>query len=246
MSFLDMHCHVLPRIDDGAKDLDTARELLRLQQSQGASAVVATPHFYAERVDLNAYRQKAISRFEQLQEVAVNEGLPELFLGFEVLFFRDMAASGVLPELSMGKSHFLLVELPYGCALRDAIADELIAIRLDCGLTPILAHLERYASQQGFDRILSVIREGYAEAQCNAASLLHWNSRRVALKLLEQGYLRYLASDAHSLVHRPPKLEEAYAVIEKRCGKRVANRLQENSLALYAALRQAQTPIQSN
>ncbi len=240
MRFLDMHAHVLPNVDDGAKDLDAALALLRAQQAQGVDAVAATPHFYAAQVRLESYLQTTRARYEQLREVCRAQALPELFLGYEVLYFRHMASSGVLPQLTLGGSRYLLLELPYRVELDETVVEEIVSIRLNCDLIPILAHLERFASQDGFSQILGLIDEGYAEAQINAASLLQWGSRNLCLRLWNNGYIRYLASDAHSMKHRPPALQQAMQTLEKKAGKDCVEAFAENSRALYDAITAAQ------
>lgn len=214
---IDIHTHVLPQIDDGATGMKEALQLLKVLQAQGAQAVWATPHFYAHLCNLEDYTARVQAAYTQLQQQAAEQGLPPVHLGYEVKYFKGMANNSVLTRLAMEDTGFILVELPYQ-DVDPAELEEICQIGYNTGLTPILAHIDRYFGYRGYEHILRTLKSGDVLAQVNADSLLYAPFKRQTLKLFKQGFVDFLGSDTHNAGERAPHLAEAIALLQKKWG----------------------------
>lgn len=235
---LDMHTHIIPGVDDGASNIGEAFDLLRMLKAQGVDAVVATPHFYADMLNLEEYTQKVSELFAALKQGAKTQALPELLLGYEVHYFNNMSGCEELNKLSLNQSRYILIELPY-TDINNWILDDIYNIQFNQGFIPIIAHIERYSKFKGFGNLLDMIANSDIQAQLNADSILSGPYKRVSLKLILNGICQYIASDAHSVSKRPPMIFEAYKRIEKKLGATISKRLYQYSQDLYNQLTQS-------
>lgn len=213
--YFDLHAHIIPYVDDGAKSVKEALEMLDILKDQGVSAVAATPHFYAYREgSFEKYCERIDAAYKELLEHKPGD-LPQIIKGCEVHYFKGMSRFDLINQLCIGDSKYILVELPYR-TITDKIIDEIINLKLYCGLIPILAHIERYSKIDGFDKVLKIINEGFAIGQVNAYSLLKFSTRRQTLRLLEYGYATIIAGDSHSTKGKPPLIAQALQIAQKR------------------------------
>ena len=216
---VDFHSHILPGIDDGSSSLKMSVAMLAQEAKQGIHTVVATPHFYAHHDTPEAFLARREEAYGALiAETAGKEGVPELHLGAEVAFFRGMSESNALESLKIGKSRYILVELPMG-TWYNSIWEELCAIREKQGLIPIIAHVDRYLAPLQAERLMRELEELPVLLQFNIGFFLRRNTARLALKLLKQGRIHLLGSDCHNLETRPPRLGEGIAEIGKKLGE---------------------------
>lgn len=209
----DFHSHILPGIDDGSVNIDMTKEMLRIMRSQGVRAVAATPHFYANRDLPEAFlrrRERAMAQVADLQGA-----FPKIILGAEVAYFDGISRSGILHKLQLGDSGLVLIEMPF-CPWSGRMIREICQIRSETGLTPVLAHIDRYRKQ--LRDCMPTLQDSGVLFQCNAEAFLSVWQRRWALRLLEKGFIHFLGTDAHNLTSRPPKLPEAYQVIRDQLG----------------------------
>jgi len=215
---IDFHSHILPGIDDGSASLKMSLSMLAREAKQGIHEVVATPHFYANHDTPEAFLARREEAYHVLTEAtAGKEGVPTLHLGAEVAFFRGMSESNALESLKIGKTRYILVELPMG-TWYNSIWEELCAIREKQGLIPIIAHVDRYLAPLQVERLMRELEELPVLLQANIGFFLRRNTARLALKLLKQGRIHLLGSDCHNLESRPPRLGEGIAEIEKKLG----------------------------
>ena len=139
--------------------------------------------------------------------------------GAEVAYFDGICRSGsVLEQLQLGDSKLLLVEMPFE-KWNQRMVREVCDLHLQTGLTPVLAHVDRYRRRDQLPANLDTLLDCGVLLQCNAEAFLHFGSRGWALKLVEQGMLHFLGSDAHNLTTRQPNLGDAARVIEKKLGR---------------------------
>lgn len=208
---VDIHCHILPEVDDGAWDLDTALEMARIAVRCGVTCIITTPHFKGVSESLGAMPH-ILHQFRQLQN-ALKRELPELALipGAEVLCLPqtlEMARAGQLPTL--GNSRYVLTEF-YFDASRQFMDSTLDGLRT-FGYQPVVAHPERYGAvqrdpglaQSWFDRGIVI--------QINKGSILGAFGHRAedtAVRLLYRGSAHLIASDAHSPLRRTTDLSGA-------------------------------------
>lgn len=218
--FFDIHTHLLPGVDDGARDMDDALALLRRAWDDGTGTLVLTPH-YRGRFRQNTPQQLR-ERFEQLRSLAP-EGM-KLYLGTEAGYERDLADK--LSEgrvLSLDGSRYVLLEFSTGSP-KSQVLDGVFEV-LNAGFTPIIAHVERYDTFRRHKDLAEDVLSVGTLLQVNADSLLGgWGSdvKRYCHRLLKRRMIHFIASDGHDSEHRPPTLGECYRLICKKYGEEYA------------------------
>lgn len=225
MTFLDVHSHILPNVDDGAKDMETSVKLLEMLKEQGVTDVIATPHFYPIEDSIEEFVEIVDTAYNNLKQETLGKELPNVYLGCELRYFNGMGKSAAIKQFVISGTNYLLLELPYGVPITKLVLQDIIDISERQGLTPILAHIERYAKVKGYKKLLKLITDGYAIAHINAGGVISKESARVCEKLIKGGYVSYLASDTHSVHNRPPQIKQALDVVADRLGKSATNRL---------------------
>lgn len=233
--FLDIHSHILPGADDGARDIDESLELLKIMKSQGITDVVATPHFYASYDNLEDHLEKINSAYLNLVSAADGLNLPNIYLGNEVFYFSGIGKSSDIKVLCIENSPILLLELPV-CEISESILEDINELSISLGIVPIIAHIERYSHNRGFKKLLKMIENGVAFAQLNVSSVLHSDFKKTAAKLIKGGYISFIATDTHSVDIRPPMLADALNEISSKFGKDCKKLYTENSQKLLERL----------
>ena len=225
MKYLDIHSHILPAVDDGAKDIEASVALLEIFKQQGITNVIATPHFYPNADNVEEYVVLVQDAYSQLKNEIADKDLPNVHLGCELRYFNGIGKSKAIKQFTIRGTNYLLLELPYGAPITTTVLQDIIDIRENQGLVPILAHIERYNRVPGYKKLLKLIAERYALAHINASGVMAKESARLCEGLIKKGYVSYLASDAHSPDNRPPQIQQALAKITDRLGCSAANRL---------------------
>lgn len=208
---IDLHCHILPNLDDGPSTLDESLAMARRAVEDGIHTIVATPHtlngLYVNRVE-------DVSEHLSILREALSENRIELklFPGADVHLCPDMLQqieSGEAGTINHARKYMIL-ELPSHTIPRGA-KDEIFRLKLN-GITPIISHPERNAAIQEDSGILHNLISMGALGQMTAMSLVGDFGtfvKQVSEKLLRQRLIHVIASDAHSADNRPPVLSHA-------------------------------------
>jgi protein-tyrosine phosphatase len=204
---VDLHSHVLPRVDDGARDDDEALRMLRIAEEDGIGTIAATPHAHHFPGSL------VPERVERLNQLAADAGLTiKVVPGSEVRLAADLPARHRdVQLLTLNCSRYLLFELYFDGGWPSylrRVVDELRAL----GLWPILAHAERYEAVQRDPAPLRDLIAAGVPIQINAASLVgpaERGAQPTAERLIRDRMVHILASDAHNAAWRPPRLRAA-------------------------------------
>lgn len=207
---IDIHSHVLPGIDDGSGSVEESLAMLRASARQGVDCVAATPHFYPMENTPERFLDQREEAAERLR-AAWQPGLPKLLLGAEVYFFEGMSRTEALDALCLEGSRVLLLEMPFG-PWTERTVSEVVSLRERRGLTVVLAHIERYFRWQPKE-IWDELPDLGILTQCNAGFFLDWRLRGRARRMLREGKISFLGSDAHNMTSRPPRLGEAMALL---------------------------------
>ncbi|NSL54047.1 tyrosine-protein phosphatase [Uliginosibacterium aquaticum] len=226
---IDIHCHLLPGIDDGPATPDEALALARAIVADGIRHVVATPHVFPGRFDnLKAGIEREFSLFRDLLRLrGIELGLSfggEVRLSHEVL---ELVQQGHIPFLGRCEGyHTMLLELPDAQIPLGSV--NLVRHLVGMGIRPVLVHPERNkAIMEKPDRVGQFVDAG-CYLQLTAASLVGQFGPRVLAAadfMLHEGWASAIASDAHNLQGRPPRMREARAVLERRFGAALADEL---------------------
>ena len=210
MTIVDMHCHILPGVDDGPATMKESLAALKEAQRQGIGAMIVTPHFHPGRYVVKAATVQ--ETLERVKTAAESEGLDiDLYPGQECYYY-----SGLIDELEAGNvltmngTNHVLVEFEPE-AQYSSITFAIRELR-DNGYRPIIAHYERYRClYQRKDR-LDELRSTGARLQLNFDRLLdkgNFIRPNIWRKLLKEGYVDFLGSDTHGIKFRPLHVEQA-------------------------------------
>lgn len=204
MANVEMHCHLLPGVDDGARDLDEALELIKEMKNLGVERIYLTPHLYSPKVPTDI--SKIRNAFSQFKDIVSNE--VEIFLGSEVHLIPGLSTREVIP---LGETNFLLVELP-GDVPPLYIWEEINRLQQK-GYVLVLAHVERYEYFYGCSGLLSQLfrrkqprREFFDRLrQQGVLFQVNWDMLSPKTKkmpnlirdLLEMAFIDFTGSDKH-------------------------------------------------
>lgn len=224
---IDFHSHILPRIDDGSSSLEESIAMLRMEADQGIEHVLATPHFYPRHDDPEKFlarRREAEQRLRE--EMRHHSGLPEISIGAEVHFFSGISESDVLPQLTIGSKRCILLEMPHS-PWTESMYRELEGISAMQGITPVIAHVDRYIGPFRTFGIPERLAELPVMVQANASFFLQRSTARMALRMLKEDKIQLLGSDCHNLKTRLPNLGAAVDRIQSSLGEGVLDRIAE-------------------
>jgi protein-tyrosine phosphatase len=220
---IDIHCHVLPEVDDGAKSWEVAQEMCRLAADDGIEHIVATPHAN----DRFRYeRQYLAGEVEHLRRLIGHT--PQLSLGcdFHLSYGNLQNLLARSEHYTIEGSHYLLVELS-NSGIPQEVEDWFKQIT-GIDLIPVITHPERNPILQHYpQRILGWVELGCAIQVTASALTGDWGERawRTAQWLLKQRAVHVLASDAHDAKYRRPVLSSARSEVAYLCGDHVARAL---------------------
>lgn len=229
---IDIHSHVLPGIDDGSKNIEMSREMLDTSATMGVTLLAATPHFYADQMQIDTFLENREAAYTAIAPYAQAKGI-RLIKGAEVAFFRGIGRSEQITALQLEGTNLLLLEMPF----RDWTKSDLKEVDqlIDRGITPILAHIERFYGFQRDKGIVDALMDRDVLVQINTDPLTHWSTRGKLLKLIRQERVHFLGSDCHNTTTRPQNLALGREVIRKKLGEDTLRQLDEIS-ASYLTL----------
>lgn len=222
MNVIDFHSHILPGIDDGSRSPEMSAKMLELSARQGITIMIATPHFYADRMPLRRFLEKRAASCDLVGPVSENYGI-RLIEGAETSFFFGMSNAEDLKKLTIADTSLLLLEMPF-CPWKDTHIQEVKRL-VDRGLTPVMAHIERFYPYQKDKRIFDELYALPILVQVNAQALLSRRSRRLSLKLFQDGNAHLLGSDCHNTLFRPPNLASGREMIAKKLGSQYLTKI---------------------
>lgn len=229
---IDLHTHILPKMDDGSQNAPMSVQMLKQLQEQGVEWVCATSHYYAHQECVEQFLQRRREAAFELGEALIEENvgeLPAVRLGAEVAYFPGISQCPELEQLCLGGTRTLLLELSYTQWTPQQV-EEVASLSLDRGYQVILAHPERFSHMRSYWKDMERMMALPIALQINADSLLHWGSRKLALELLNSTPRPLLASDCHNLTSRLPRLEKARLVVRKKLGVDILTRIDETAL----------------
>ncbi len=225
---IDLHCHLLPGIDDGAPDLATSLAMARIAVHDGITVMACTPHIYPGMYENTG---PAIRQAVAELQIRLNEaGIPlRLTHGADTHIAPDLVAklrSGQAPSLH--DSRYFLLEPPHHVA--PPRLEETVFNLLTAGYIPVITHPERLSwIEDHYEIFVELTRKG-AWMQVTAGSLtgrFGANAKYWGERLLDEGWVHILATDSHGVDRRPPLLAEGQRAAEKWVGAEEAQHLVE-------------------
>ena len=216
---VDFHSHILPGIDDGSKNLQESLRMMRLSAQQGIRHMVATPHFYPRYDSPETFLRKREEAADKLRKAMVDEpDLPEISIGAEVYFFSGISDSELIKALTIEGKRCILIEMPQS-PWKESHYRELEGIYIKNGITPIVAHIDRYIRPFHTHGIPERLEQMPVLVQAYAEFFLRCSTRNMAMKMLKKDRIHLLGSDCHNLSSRSPDLGDAVELIEQKLGE---------------------------
>lgn len=201
----DIHTHILPGVDDGAETGEASLAMLRLQRQSGVERLYLTPHFYPRRQEFEEFLEKRAAAWETLRTLTAGADIPEMRLGAEVHYSPDILEMD-LRRLTLGDTDFLLLEMPH--MIYPAYGERVVSRLLEEGITPILAHVERFPYFRKDPALLKQLIDLGALGQVSADALHLKLDKGFAKACLGCGLAQLVGSDAHNMDDRRPCMEE--------------------------------------
>ncbi len=217
---IDIHCHILPGIDDGSSSLEESLAMADIAVADGIHTIVATPHIKGE---------VHLPQFLQQQVVKLNEVLTKRNYPLQILVGADVSA--MLPPQEIARytingSNYFLLEFPHSHLPKQA--RQMVFNMCMAGLRPIITHPERNPSIIREPELLFSLVDSGCLVQITAGSLtgnFGADSRDCASYMLKRGQVHFLATDAHSATHRRPVLSEGVSAASAIIGDEAAQKL---------------------
>lgn len=223
---IDLHCHLLPGIDDGSKSLDESLEMARMLVADGVSIVACTPHIMPGVFNNDGWAIR--QEIEKLQQAIRDAEIP-LYL----VTGADVHIAPGLPQslrsgavLSLHDTRYVLIEPPHHVA-PPRIEDTFFEL-MTAGYVPVLTHPERLSwIEQRYSTVKRLFEAGTWMQITAGAILGDFGSRPKywAERMIDEGACHIVATDAHNVKRRPPRLRAAFEALVKRVGETEATNM---------------------
>lgn len=216
---IDIHCHILHGLDDGAQNLIDSLEMAKAAVNNGIHKVVATPHHKTSRY--NNPKSAIVEKVNELNELLQENQVPlEVLLGQEVRIFGDFVEDYKNEQiLTVNLQNYVLIEFPSNHV--PSYTERLFYDIQMKGLIPVIVHPERNSQiMEQPDKLYNLIEKG-ALSQVTASSVtgdLGKKIQKFSFRLIDSNLTHFVATDAHNITSRPFNLAEAYSIIEKEFG----------------------------
>ena len=234
MPFVDIHCHIMPGVDDGARDEEMSLAMLRVAAAEGIEHVILTPHHKPGYRNVSA--AGIVRRTKALQALCDAEKIPvALHTGCELYYYEEALPLIEAREIApLAGSRYVLVEF-YPAEPYTQIRNAVYALSgLD--VRPVIAHVERYGEVVSDITRVRELHDMGCLLQVNALTITgHYGRglRSFAKQALKEGLISFVATDAHRLSTRAPHLKEAYRYVTAKIGAAYAQKIfYDNAMCL--------------
>ena len=226
MKLVDIHCHMLYGVDDGADSANLMRRMIDCAYRDGVGEICMTPHY--NPVYFRCVPETVLNRYKEAV-MYVSERYPDmrLYLGQEIYYHHDCVEELVSGKcLTLNRTRNVLVEFgPYD---DRSVISAGVSHLLTSGFIPVIAHVERYEAFHKNKSEMQNLRSLGALIQVNAASILGQRGffvKRFVMSLIKAGLVDIVADDCHDMKDKAPCLGEAYRVVCRKFGERTGRRL---------------------
>jgi len=228
---IDFHNHILPNIDDGACSIEESLKMIKCAAEQGIEDIVNTVHFQHPKVEgFNITYNSISNEVSKLQKILNHKKIPiKIHIGSEVFYLPNLLDIIENPLATIGQGNYMLIEFPVD-NLPESHRKVLFDLKMK-GVTPIIAHPERYKKVQDNINIVYDWLQSGCLIQVTAASILGKMGKHaeVASKtIIKQNWCQILGSDAHNSARRNFSLKSALITAEEISGNDLNSLVYEN------------------
>ncbi|MEK4653929.1 MULTISPECIES: tyrosine-protein phosphatase [Niallia] len=227
---IDIHCHILPNIDDGAQTLENSLEMAKTAINEGITTIIATPH-HKNNQYINE-KSSILEKVNDLNAVLKQENLPlNILPGQEVRIYGEVLEDYNKGEvLTLNHTKYLFIEFPSSSVPR--YAERLLYELQTEGIIPIIVHPERNKElQEKPDLLYKFVKNG-ALTQVTASSVVGYfgkNVKKFSEQMIEHNLTHFIASDAHNIHNRTFKMAESLKMIKENFGMDYIYLFKENA-----------------
>lgn len=216
--YIDFHTHIIPEIDDGAKDVEMSLDMLSCAQGCGAETVIFTPHV-SSMADFGKFIKLRKEKVTALKKAVKNNWFPcpDILLGAEVAMDGSLSERKNVSSLCIEGTDLLLLELPY-TSWSSWYNNEVYNLISKHNVTPVMAHIERYLKTPEDLAKLSTLVSFGVKFQVNAGSFLSFSGRRIIRALAAEGLISAIGSDCHNMSRRSPDISRALSAFSRKFG----------------------------
>lgn len=223
MFYLDMHCHILPGVDDGSRSMDMSMAMLDFAYEEGIRAIILTPHYHGGYVETE--RTVIDETFEELNKHSrkLHPDL-KLFIGNEIYYYPSV------PEwIEEGRVHtladsdYVLLEFSTPVEKRELL--EAVQNLCSHGYYPVLAHVERYDCLVRDPFYVGELIDNGAYIQVNSRTVTGEGGMKIkhfVKRLLKEEWIHFIGTDAHSMGGRKPEIADCADYIIRKCSEEYA------------------------
>ncbi|MBR1571747.1 MAG: hypothetical protein IJ655_03300 [Lachnospiraceae bacterium] len=237
IGFVDIHCHILPGLDDGSQDIETTKNMLDIAYKDGIRNIVFTPH--VRRPWLSRPIEDVMEAYKSTKvEVEKNYKDLEVYLGCELYFSHEIIEDYSKLIIPIDDTDYLLVEFSTQAHFSDMTSglQELV----NRGFIPIVAHIERYNCLVSKpDRVRELYNKGIY-LQMNADTIAKPADRIIknfVKYVLDNRFIHFVSTDSHDVIHRRPEISKAYKIVAERSGEKYAREVcSENALNILRGI----------
>lgn len=230
---IDIHCHILPGVDDGAQTIEDTIEMAKAAEREGITTIVATPH-HKNPVYTNE-KKKIIKLVGEVNEILKEQEIHvQIIPGQECRIYGEIIEDMEKGEiLTVNESNYLLIEFPSNALPRYA-KDLFYDMQLQ-GITPIIVHPERnQVFMEKPEKLYEFVQNG-AYTQLTAGSIIGKFGKKIKSfteEIMDAQLAHFIASDAHNVINRNFHMSAAYDEIERVYGESMVYFYRENAKLL--------------
>lgn len=226
LKIADIHCHILPMVDDGADSIAEAKQMLLMEYEDGVRMIIVTPHYREGMFEPSM--KKVMHHFRGMRKVAATVA-PDLRLYLGCEYHTNSRMTEDLRQKRrpvMAGSSYVLTEFS-GAHTYEKIRNQVYDLIAE-GYKPIVAHIERYPCMwDDISRVEELIQLG-AYIQSNASAVMGENGAKIkkyCRRMMEEDLLHFIASDAHGVKYRKPNLGACAKYVSKKMGESYAEKI---------------------
>lgn len=212
MTMIDIHTHILPGMDDGAKDAEESAALISLLKKQGVSLAVLTPHYYPYKESLSDFTERRQLSYQSIRNCDL-----DLALASETYLSESLFSNDSIDQLLISNTRYLLLELPYMEKWNTTVFRQINLVITKYNVRPIIAHVERYEPvKRKKEKVMQELVDLGCLLQLNIDSVINRKTRYFALRMLKGGWVDFVGSDCHNLAEKPPKFDVYHRIVKKK------------------------------
>lgn len=224
-----MHTHILPGVDDGAKNVEDSLTLISRLKRAGITDICLTPHYYTHKESLRDFLTRRNAAYAELSSFVCDD--VKLHLGAEVYVTKYLFSNEEdLKSVCYNGTSYMLTEFSYSSTFEGESMQYINKLINNYGITPVLAHVERYPYLLKHIDVLEELIDMGVIIQSNACSFTEFPLKLRLIKLIKNGYIHVVGSDTHSLRRNTPDAFDVFnEYVAKKTGTSIIESINKNS-----------------